>query len=372
MEGGPLPYPVPGDEGERLEQVARVTDTLRSREGQLQDLVDAARHALDTPMAALTVVGEDEQRIYVSHGVDFDRTAREDSICAHAIADDAVLVVPDAHEDARFHRLPYVADEPRVRFYAGAPICVDDCSGVGTLCVMDDAPRAVTPKAERLLETLAGHAARLLDPQAATEEAPRFADFVAHELSRPLADLSESLELLEASVGLDLGPEVRETMRTARRQADHVEGLLGALVDLAHDRRDEVFEPVDLDAVVDEVAEQLVPGTEVTIRAGELPTVRGHPALLRQLFYNLTTLALERGPAGSAVELAAERTDTGWRLAVETPERDSGELAGGAADREGLALCERIVEHHGGEVWVEEASDAWMAFTLAESVGPDA
>lgn len=366
MEGGPLAYPVPGDEGKRLEQVARVTDTVRTREDQLQDLVDAARHALDAPMAALTVVGEDEQHLYVSHGIDFDHTSREDSICAHAIADDTALVVPDAHEDARFSGLPCVTDDPGVRFYAGAPIRLGGHSGVGTLCVMDENPRSVTPRAKRLLESLAEHVARLLDEDEAQADASaRFADFVSHELSRPLADLSESLDLLEASVGLDLGPEVRDTLRTARRQADHVDSLVDALVDLAHDRQHEGFAPVDLDAVVDDVAEQLVTGSNLTIQAGELPTVRGHPGLLRQLCYNLVTLAVERSQGDPTVEFSAQRTDTGWLLTVDTPVEAPEDP--GSVDREGLALCERIVEHHGGEAWIDDADDAWLAFTLAES-----
>ena len=66
------------------------------------------------------------------------------SFCAHAILDNDVMQVPDAMDDGRFADNPAVAGDPRVRFYAGAPLEMSDGSTVGTLCVIDYRPRLLT------------------------------------------------------------------------------------------------------------------------------------------------------------------------------------------------------------------------------------
>ena len=53
------------------------------------------------------------------------------------------MVVPDAAADARFADNPLVVDEPRIRFYAGYPLILDDGSCVGTLCLLDTRPRSL-------------------------------------------------------------------------------------------------------------------------------------------------------------------------------------------------------------------------------------
>lgn len=57
-----------------------------------------------------------------------------------------MLVVPDAHADARFADNPLVTGDPRVRFYAGAPLTVRDGLVLGTLCAIDHQPRQPTPR----------------------------------------------------------------------------------------------------------------------------------------------------------------------------------------------------------------------------------
>lgn len=81
---------------------------------------------------------------------------REHAFCAHAILDDAVMVLPDTARDPRFAQNPYVAGAPGIRFYAGAPLVAPSGHRLGTLCVLDLRPRpALTPQQERLLQDLA-------------------------------------------------------------------------------------------------------------------------------------------------------------------------------------------------------------------------
>jgi len=51
------------------------------------------------------------------------------------------MIVPDTFLDTRFADNPFVISEPRIRFYAGYPLILDDGACIGTLCVIDTRPR---------------------------------------------------------------------------------------------------------------------------------------------------------------------------------------------------------------------------------------
>ena len=77
------------------------------------------------------------------------------SFCAHAIAADDMLVVPDMLKDQRFRDNPQVSGDPHIRFYAGAPLRDEGGLCLGTLCVLDFKPRALSEDALAHLRDLA-------------------------------------------------------------------------------------------------------------------------------------------------------------------------------------------------------------------------
>ena len=61
------------------------------------------------------------------------------------------MIIADTFQDVRFADNPAVIDEPRIRFYAGYPLILDNGSCIGTLCLLDTRPRALQgPDLERL------------------------------------------------------------------------------------------------------------------------------------------------------------------------------------------------------------------------------
>ena len=90
-------------------------------------------------------------------------TPRSQSFCVHTLETGRTLIVRDAMQDPRFMKNPAVVGEPGIRFYAGAPIVEANGHVLGTVCVLDTAPRSLTPIQVSALEALARHAMALME-----------------------------------------------------------------------------------------------------------------------------------------------------------------------------------------------------------------
>ena len=138
-------------------------------------------------------------------------------------------------------------------------------------------------------------------------------------------------------------------------------------------------ERVALGCLMDEVAEDLRPGLEssrATLEVGELPEVDGDRRQLRRVFQNLVGNAIKfRAEAPPLIAVSARRGPAEWIVTVEDNGVGVGHeharrifgifsRADSAADGLGigLAVCRRVVEAHGGRIWVESADGGGSAF----------
>ena len=182
---------IPRGESERLGAL-RELDVLDSGpEPAFDTLARLAALAMGTPIALVSLVDAERQWFKARHGLDVGETPRDVSFCGHVVADDAPLVVRDAHSDERFADNPLVTGDPRVRFYAGMPLRTRDGRVLGALCAIDHAPREPTAAELEALELLATQVVAQL-------EARRARRALAEHRAKAEASARQLASLLEA------------------------------------------------------------------------------------------------------------------------------------------------------------------------------
>lgn len=116
-------------------------------------LTRMASRLLGAPVSTISLTDGDRQWFKSKVGVDLVEIPRDQAPCNYAIKSDTIFVVPDLLEDERFRTSPLA--QAGIRFYAGAPLITRSGFGLGTLCVVDTAPRDVTPDERGTLRDLA-------------------------------------------------------------------------------------------------------------------------------------------------------------------------------------------------------------------------
>lgn len=135
------PAPIPGHEAARLAALDAFGILDTPAEGGFEDIVLLASQACRTPVALVSFVAKDRQWFKARIGFDPCETPLAQSVCAHALGRDGLLIIPDLTRDPRTRDNALVGGGPQIRFYAGAPLETREGFALGTLCVIDTVPR---------------------------------------------------------------------------------------------------------------------------------------------------------------------------------------------------------------------------------------
>lgn len=156
---------------DRLSALRRYKVLDTEREQEFDQIVEEASRECGTPIALISLVDSYRQWFKAEVGLGVNETDLTRSICAKAIDHPGVFVVPDTRADPRINTNPMVTGEENIRFYAGAPLITPDGFVLGTVCVLDRAPRryGLTEQESHKLANLAATVMQRLNERLAHE-----------------------------------------------------------------------------------------------------------------------------------------------------------------------------------------------------------
>ena len=374
---------------EMLNRVGPLLAAELDAEKLVQAVTDIATVVLNAECGAFfyNVTGNDEER-YALHAVSGPGAAE---LCVPAFPSEGILRIDDVRCDPRFSSNPRYSG---LVSYLAVPVVSRSGDIIGGLSFAHSSPGAFTAAHEHIAAGISAQAAIALDnarlfeqvnrerdkaeaaqqAQAETNaELQQFAYVASHDLQEPLRTISSFTQLLEKRLADHVDQDTTEFMgyivSGAQRMSDVIQDLL------AYSRLQNTTpappRPVAMNDVMRQTVESLrtiieESGAEIT--SDSLPEVCGDEVQLLQVLQNLIANAIKyRSAEPPRIHVSAERLDGLWRFSV----RDNGigidpqyherifgifkRLHGNEVPGTGigLAICKRIVEQHGGRIFVK-------------------
>ncbi len=243
-----------------------------------------------------------------------------------------------------------------------------------------DLARAFNDMADSLERSRAEVADRTRDLEHSNEELNRFASVVSHDLQAPLATVNMYAQLLKRRHGETLGDD-RKIVDGIGAATGQARQLIRDLLEYSRAGRAELrSQQIDTSELVSDVLDILagpIQDANAIVEVADLPVLQGDPGTLRQVFQNLIGNAIKFSDDIPHVTVTAQQLGGCWQFAVADdgigmePEEARGifepfqRLHGDGqypGTGIGLAVCERIVERHGGRIWAESAPGEGSTF----------
>jgi PAS domain S-box-containing protein len=329
------------------------------------------------------------------------KVERGEGICGKVLDSGETIIVDDyqAWEGQSDNWADYLGNRADI----GVPIRWGD-EFLGVLEVMRDSSRGFSQDDADLLDLFAAQAAiaihnAQLYERAQQEIAERkeveealarsnteldqYAYVISHDLQEPLRTVTNWLHLLEKRYRGEMDEKADKYIDHAVDGAERMQEMINALLELSRvGTRGEAPAPTDVEAVIErtlKVLKRAIEETEAEVTHDPLPTVMADEAQLAQVFQNLIANAIKfrREGVPPRVHISAEQRGDEWMFSV----ADNGigidpdqaerifQIFQRLHTREeyegtgiGLALCKRIVERHGGRIWVESEPGTGSTF----------
>ena len=328
------PHP---QERARLTALGRYAVLDTPREADFDAIAELAAALCETPAAQINFIAADRQWSKAEVGVGVQTIPLEVSICAHTLLEPGLVEIPDLREDPRTADNPAVTGPPQVRFYAGIQLRGTAGEPIGTLCVLDMQPRALSELQRRSLTVLASQVMAQLDLRAALANEAVLRSEIDHRVKNSLQSIGAYVSLQRSASG---SAEAAEVLRGVQQQIDtvaqlheHVSSVSGEAV-------------VDIASYLSHVAQLLdaiVPDpVAVTGRFGPAPIAPKAGVIVGTVLNELVANAVKHSlfAHGGTIAIIGERAgEHSYRITVQDSGTSSAPPSPGTSKRTGLGLA---------------------------------
>jgi K+-sensing histidine kinase KdpD len=335
--------PLP-NEDERLAELQRYNILDSPAEQDFDEIVNLASQICGTEISLVSLVDEHRQWFKACKGLETQETERNIAFCTHALHGEEIFEIPDATQDERFQDNPLVTDDPKIRFYAGQPLCSAAGQKLGTLCVIDQSPRQLNEFQRQALRVLGRQVERLLELRLRVHQVEESFQVIeaqnqtlqqlnqvkdqtllvlSHDLRSPLATLESALNLFQRDY-ID-GQETTALLQRLYPQVQQQRENLNRLLDWAKaqfQQQEVQKQPLNLSPILQRSAEWVQAGAQnkgvqLKIEQKIEVTVIGDPDLVEVVLRNLLQNAIKYSRQQDTVTLFARNEDEGIRLGVQ-------------------------------------------------------
>jgi signal transduction histidine kinase len=382
--------PEPENESDRLQALLEYKILDTDFESDYDHLTSLAAYICETPTSLISLIDPKRQWFKSAQGLNVRETSREIAFCSHAILQPNVFLINDALTDDRFSDNPLVLGNPKIRFYAGAPLITPNGMAIGTLCVIDYQPRQLTVEQMTALQSLATQVIALLELRLAVFKLKeinstknKLLAIISHDLRAPFNGILSFSELLANSIDSLSRIEIKSLAKDIFISAESAFSLVENLLHWARWETEVIpFVPITFlaDQLIDEVMILLrTVANQKEVRLIAIPNpdlqIYGDRDMIRSVIQNLISNSIKFTLPQGQVKLSAQICQNQIEITIEdngvgmtkkqiqnltadsltngTNFYSTNGTAGEAGTGLGLRLCTQFIKRHGGDMSVD-------------------
>ncbi len=390
--------PVPENDEERVKALRRYVPegTSPQHDEAIENLARLASEFCDVPIVFVNLIDENAMFQQACFGHKGQTTNRTDSFCQFTIMQDDIFEVQDTHTDSLFRNNPYVTSDFQLRYYAGAPLKTPDGYNIGSLCLIDQQPNALTTSQKRALRTLADEVVSRMELRALNHKLDKenqskdeLMRIVSHDMRNPLMGIVGFAEYLYQEAEDEEKKEIYGIMEDAGK---HMLGIVNVMLNSEY-LRNETFrlnrKQVDVAALTHDVITfhksfALLKEQQIELDIPDKLLFKLDPERWKHIIGNLLSNAIKFTPRQGRISVTLNLDRSNGRTLVlqvqdsgmgMTDEQIKGLYSGdkshhrkGTEGEEtsglGLLLIKKSVELHRGKVDVESNPVKGTLFTI--------
>jgi len=382
-------------EKKRIEALHSYSVLDTASEEKFDDLTKLAADLCDAPIARINLIDSGRQWAKSIHGMSEEtrEVPRDITVCQYTIQKSVVLEINNLAEDPRFKDFSYVKENPKLRYYLGAPLLTPEGHAIGALCVLDYKEREMPEKQKKQLQILAGEVMARLELRKQNEKLKELNEhklklmkMLSHDMRSPLNGIigmsnmlsefldgdeeTEMIDLLEQSA-MQLNQMVDEILSYSLMESKGFT-LNTKKVDLENvsESMKRLYQPVARSKNVD---------LKISLLAHDLVCIDKDK--FEQIYGNLLSNAIKFTRSGGQVKAEIELAGEELKLKVEDSgvgmddstasdlfqngtSAPTGGTSGEKSTGLGLAIVKYFVDLHNGVIDVNSKKDKGTTFLI--------